>query len=274
MYPLRDGIAMQRPGLEHAQDQERKGVEHYALALPYTIFVLYFRNNVFQSLFVGWRNKPLATINDYLGRPNLPNISDELAVCMGTEFKGIQWTGQRMAEQVSEVLGQFWQSEFNHDIADAFHGYRKAHDQFANLKTWARHSRQDPLFILNIPWRERFTLRGLVDKMGAANPDITKQLQNEVLAVVNTVSAKLTKALESVEIGQVRAGELTKQLAVVLQDILREAYQDCWKHCEKRLTEEEKRQRQTLEEVVREQLQQMMFLAPKRRSMFNDQWEQ
>src|SRR5262252_541586 len=255
------------------EDPSRRGTNYFSLALPYTVFVLYFRNRVFQTLYVGWRNKPLAGINDYLGRPNLPNISDELAVCMGNEFKAIQWTGQRMSEQVNEVLGQFWQSDFNKDIADAFHGYRKAHDQFANLKTWARHSKQDPLFILNIPWNERFTLRGLVDKLGAANPDITTRLQSEVLAVVNTVSTKLTKALEGVEIGTVRPGELTKQFTGVLQDILREAYQDCWKYCEQRLSEEEKLQRQTLEDVVREQLHQMMFFAPKRRSAFNDEWE-
>jgi len=254
------------------EDPARRGVSHFSLALPYTVFVLYFRNRVFQTLYVGWRNKPLASMNDYLGRPNLPNISDELAVCMGTEFKEIQWTGQRMAEQVNEVLGQFWQSEFNKDIADAFHAYRKEHDQFGNLKLWARHSRQDPLFILNIPWRERFTLRGLVDKLGAANPDITKQLQVEVLAVVNSVSTKLTKALEGVEIGTVRPGELTKQFSAVLQDILREAYNDCWKYCEKRLSEEERRQRLALEDVVREQLEQMIYLAQRNRGF--DSWEQ
>jgi len=254
--------------LEHGDSE---GVEHYRLALPYTIFILYFKNNTYQSLSVGWRNQPLNGINDGLGRPNLPNIDEHLNVCMGNDFRAIKWTGQRMAEQVNEVISTFWQSNFNKDIADCFHAFRKTYRQFETLKSWAKYSRDDPLFILNIPWKERYTLKSFIEKLGAASPNITQQLQAEVLQVVTTVTGRLTKALEGVEIGVVRPGELTKQFTGVLQDILREAYADCWKHCEKRLIEEEKHQRKDLEATVREQLEQMLYLA--QRDTRRTKWE-
>ena len=249
------------------------GVEHYRLALPYTVFVVQFKNNNFAALHCAWRNKPLSSISDGLGRPNLPNIDENLCVCMGSDFRSIKWTGQRMAEQVNEVIGTFWQSNFNKDIADYFHACRKAHRQFETLKAWAKYSRDDPLFILNIPWREKYTLKSFIEHLGAVSPNISQQLQAEVLQVVTTVTTRLTKALEGVEIGVVRPGELTKQFTGVLQDILREAYADCWKHCEKRLIEEGKRQRQDLEETVREQLEQMVYFAPYMKKM-REKWEQ
>jgi hypothetical protein len=238
------------------------GVSHYSLALPYTVFTLYFSGGNFQKLYVGFRNKPLSRMEDTLGRPNLPNIDNNLSVCMGSEFRQIKWDQKRMAEQVNEVIGTFWQSEFNRDIADEHHRKAKEFPQLANLQTWARSSREDPLFILQIPWSASTSLKTLLDLTGATNPDITKQLQQEVMAVVTTVQTKLTKALEGVEIGTIRPGELSKQFAGVLQDIIKESYADLWKLCDKQLSEEEKRLRSDLDEIVREQLEQLVYFSP------------
>lgn len=237
------------------------GVEHYAVALPYTIFTLHFRNGAFQALYVGWRTQPLTSIDDPLFRPGLPNIGPDLAVCMGHEFKNIEWSGERMAERVNKVIGIFWQSTFNKDINDGFVALRRQYNQFESLKAWAKNSKVDPLFILNLSYNKVMTLRKQIEKLGATTPNITQQLQKEVLQVVNTVSTKLTKALEGVEIGSVRPGELTKQFTVVLQDILKEAYADCWKYADKKLNESEKRSQANLDDVVREQLEQMLFFA-------------
>jgi hypothetical protein len=82
----------------------------YHLSMPYVYFITSFNNGVWGRLVLtGTRQKPLTSLNEQLNLLRLPNVTNH-QVCMG---KFMPTNGKNMTAQISEIIGSFWQSEFN-----------------------------------------------------------------------------------------------------------------------------------------------------------------
>lgn len=115
------------------------------LSLPYTIFIVSFKDNDFSSLHFAFRKKPLESLDDELCRSILPNIHDNLLVCTGD----LEATGN-ITNQVSEIVNGFWSSEFNTNLMDRWENMSIIDPRLESGFAWERFSREDPMFIMGV----------------------------------------------------------------------------------------------------------------------------
>lgn len=144
--------------------------EHYVLgeneqrlrlSLPYSVFILHFRNSAFLNLYCGWRTRPLTGLNDTLTRPVLPNIHDNLNVCMRGHAIG------SIVEQTDQLLTRFWNSRFNNDLSTMWWGKGRI-DRRLETATWQDLTESDPMFILDVRLPEDRSLQRTLDLITAA----------------------------------------------------------------------------------------------------------
>jgi hypothetical protein len=118
-----------------------------ALALPFVVFLVHFRDNNFTGLYSGWKTRPLRSMSDMLGRPVLPNVHDNLAVCTGA-INGL--VGGSIVDQTEAVLNHYWSSTFNTDLSDYWCSKHQLSHHFRSVKSWSDASEDDPTFILQV----------------------------------------------------------------------------------------------------------------------------
>lgn len=121
--------------------------ERISLALPYVVFILHFKNGQFTSLYCGWRTLPLTTRNDALYNPLLPNIHENMNVCMGRDAN---ISGVSICEQTASAISAFWNSRFNNDLSMYWWGKGGLDTRLRTARTWAAASLDDSTFMLNI----------------------------------------------------------------------------------------------------------------------------
>lgn len=135
--------------------------ERIALALPYVIFIVHITNNRFTNLYSGWRNSALSSIHDLLFKPILPNIHDNFSVCTGplkSEILALEHN-----RIVSEIIANFWNSEFNGDLSSHWNTREKIDTRLKFVRQWAKESEIDPTFILQITQNETRSLKFIID---------------------------------------------------------------------------------------------------------------
>lgn len=118
------------------------------IALPYVVFVIHFRNNNEpESVAAYFRNSPLTTVNDPLGRAHLPNNGGR--ICMSLhDIEG----GKSIAEVVQAVIFRFFNSEFSTDLSDGYLELAEKELRLSTIFDWEENSYQDPDFVLQINW--------------------------------------------------------------------------------------------------------------------------
>lgn len=136
--------------------------QRVALALPYTYFILNFKNGVFSSAYTGWSTSAASSLDATICPPILPNIQEGMSICFGTGFS-VQ--GTNMSERAESVLSFFWQSRFNNDLSANWWRKRDIDRRLISALRWADESIEDPMFVLNLqlPETGRKTLRQFID---------------------------------------------------------------------------------------------------------------
>lgn len=130
---------------EQYESNFTNAAERLALALPYVVFVLQFKDDKFTSMYCGWRTAPLRDIEDQLCAPILPNMHENLNVCMGAMVNN---THIDICSQTEMALNHFWNSKFNNDLSE--HWWRKStiDCRIKDARTWSENSIENSLFIL------------------------------------------------------------------------------------------------------------------------------
>lgn len=171
-----------------------KNSERVALALPYVNFVLHFKKNVFASMFCGWRTTPLRDISDSLCTPLLPNIHDNLAVCMGKVTGDL---GDNISQRTDAVLNHFWNSQFNTDLSQNWNVKARYHSNFETAQKWSKASIDDSNFVLQINYKQTKTLKSIVDLLTKVDdePDETILRHNLSEYIDQTVESLFAKIL-------------------------------------------------------------------------------
>lgn len=131
----------------------------YGVALPYTVFVIIFRNGQYTNLYAGWRTSPLSSLDDGLYKPVLTNIHENLAVCTGP----ISFVGGNLSQQAEEVVSHFWNSEFNGHLSDTWENRAYYHPLLKTPEIWEESSKDDSTFILRATFDEGAQLRHIID---------------------------------------------------------------------------------------------------------------
>lgn len=160
--------------------------ERVALALPYSIFVVHFKKSRDTNVYCGWRTAPLRSLDDVLAIPLLPNIHDNMQVCMGRDMRLV---GTSMAEQCDSLLSNFWNSRFNNDLSTNWWNKHRIDRRLRTGRMWAENSEEDPLFILSVsfPQNEERSLRRTINVL----------TQHEEEPDENGMRHRLAEAIES-----------------------------------------------------------------------------
>jgi hypothetical protein len=175
--------------------------ERLPLALPYVVFVVHFRKNLFASMYFGWRNAPLSGLDDMLSQPILPNIHNTLSVCMGRNFFN---EGGNISRRTDSVLSYFWNSTFNNDLSDYWWKKGNIDSRLKTAKVWSENSLQDSSFVLTIQQNEIKSLKSIIHLMTLHEnePDETQ--------LKHTLSDNIDKCVEALFIKILRYFKNTK----------------------------------------------------------------
>jgi hypothetical protein len=144
------------PGPQPPQDSQR-----VSLAMPYSIFIFHFNDAKFSNLYYCWRKAPLRSLEDKISNSLLPNIHDNMAVCLGNEN---QYQFGTIADQIDRILGDFWNSRFNNDLSIAWWRKQNIDSRLETAHTWSEHSMEDSTFILQVDFSSH-TDRTLKEKI-------------------------------------------------------------------------------------------------------------
>lgn len=144
--------------------------QHYELAFPYVIFALFFMANDYEEMKIFYRPAPLSSVEDALYLSNLFNVQISLGhrahnrACLRPKPDVF---GLPLHEKVQRLISHFWDTEFNLDIEDnGFELYAARNPVLASLQQWEKESRDDPLFVLQIPWEPaQVSMMELADSM-------------------------------------------------------------------------------------------------------------
>ncbi|MGA7578656.1 MAG: hypothetical protein ACLQUW_03005 [Desulfobaccales bacterium] len=135
------------------------GYRSYRLAFPYLIYLLTFRQDIFEEMKMFFRVAPLASPGDTLYHTCLPNVRGEPGhygsqrVCL--RYRPEMVEGVPLAEAVPALLDFFWSTGFNQDISNS--AFERASGllpdpRLADLAAWEKATAADPLFPLEVDW--------------------------------------------------------------------------------------------------------------------------
>lgn len=183
-------------GRESTSDDNNTTDERIALAMPYVLFILKFKGNVFKNLYTAWRVTPLRSLDDGLNQALLPNIHDGGNVCMGTTFRP---SGVTLSEMTDSTISYYWNSKFNHDLSAQWWSKGGIDRRLESARTWSDCTIDNPMFMLdvNLPIIEGRTVRSLLDLLTVEEfePDENKLRQDLAEAIDNCVEGLSSKIL-------------------------------------------------------------------------------
>lgn len=175
------------------------GGEHcrLALALPYVLFVVVFRDDQaqkerFTNLYAAWRNAPIMTMEDQISFCLLPNYHENLSVCTGAMGE----IGGSLAQKVDKVIAHYWSSLFTSDLADYWWGKKDIDRRLSTGMRWQTASEENPLFILEPSLPVYGSLKRLLDVITSSEetPDesrVRHELTAGIDGCVSTLSSKI-----------------------------------------------------------------------------------
>jgi hypothetical protein len=211
-------------------------IESKRLAIPYTVFILHFRNDAldgsgdekFRNLYMGWRNSPLSSLNDQIYAPYLPNIhAQNYTVCTGNH--GLASKGG-ISVMTQRVITDFWNSDFNTDLST--HWYNKdSIPQIATVDDWEKNSREDPLFILTVPLVSPISVNGLIKTICTAaeeNAPETMDLRHRITEMTDTLSDQLFRGIKNyvfrTKFDRFYPKDVTDNLAGVMETVAKQLH--------------------------------------------------
>jgi hypothetical protein len=174
--------------------------DRLTISIPYTIFVFTFKDDAIlkDPKFVGvrcyWRTSPLKTLNDNLHNCVLPNIHIGGMVCLGSVHSG------PISEVCESVIQSFWTSQFNLDLADEWWHKPRISPTIETGRRWQDATREDPLFILRVPFRVHKPLKEVVEVLGdgetTSDSVFRHKVTEDIDACVNSLFHKICSYLK------------------------------------------------------------------------------
>lgn len=173
--------------------------ERIPLSLPYIVFILQFKNDVFTAMYSGWRTSPLRSLDDMLFKPILPNVHETLNICMGKVSGDL---GSNISQRSDAVMGHFWNSMFNNDLSKIWWKKKSFHHKLATARTWAKATIEDSSFILNASMEEGKSVKSIINliTMHDLQPDenfLRQNLSNSIDGCVEAMFAKIMRYFKS-----------------------------------------------------------------------------
>jgi hypothetical protein len=127
--------------------------ERFHLAFPFVIFVAGFRGNNFETLNCFYSNQSLKSAESELFLSNMANINEQGYVCLGSEARDrVNRLNGSFGDKTDLAISSFWQASFNNDLHHRFVSYGIKYKELETYHSWARYSKKNSLFVLNINW--------------------------------------------------------------------------------------------------------------------------
>lgn len=200
----------------------------YYLSLPYTEFIFCFKNGVWNSLQVGFRIKPLETINDTIGVAIFPNSSS--TVCLGRDFYP---KSKDISLICKEIINQYWQGVYSTDYIENL--YEHILKNNITLEEWEEKSKLDSLCALKM----KYTDGGSSLDFKSDSSEFIVTLKQHILDSVNQVGQKLQVLLRNLDLSEENTFKVhSKEFQVNLKEIIIQAYSQLWEYLSKNLNEE------------------------------------
>lgn len=138
----------------------------FRLAFPYITFFIVFDKGKYAYHEIYFRNKPLLSTREHVYLAPIPNVfrdrgPDFKPMCMGTDFSVDK--GDTLARQCEYAVSMFWQSTFNDHLGDG--GGKAIDKRIKNWRTWQANTQENPLFVLNIQWKNGRTAKGVIESI-------------------------------------------------------------------------------------------------------------
>jgi len=118
------------------------------ISLPYVVYIFNIIDNMIGNVQVFFRLSPISSIFDYLLIPNLCNISNNYGVCIGNNNVNKKLS---IPDKINNYIDLFWSTPFNNDYNEHCLKYKYV-SEVSNFLTWSYHTKQNPMFIFNVPW--------------------------------------------------------------------------------------------------------------------------
>ena len=173
----------------------------YALALPYVVFIVCLDEQQLQTVYCGWRNRALGSLDEMLYAPVLPNHHRDLQVCRGHNIP----LGENISQIVENVVADYWASTFNHDLLDFWNLRIGLSRYFSTPMTWADKSLEDSTFVLNLPYKGIETINHYIRLLTMYQEEV-----DEEGALVNGVKEAVLHSTEELFKGIMRHLQGTK----------------------------------------------------------------
>ena len=209
-------------------------VPHH-LALPYTVFVLRFFKNRFQSFSVYFRSTPLSSVTDELAKCPFPNISDPGSVCMG-DFRVN--SNKKIDEQCHELITGFWSTVFGHDYIERFSKWLTLNNM--TLNEYEHKSKGNPLCALKfILQPANVKLDDTFERLADDTNNLVAMLKQHILTAVGQIGGEVQKLLVDLDItGENREKVHVETMSEIVKEIILQAYAELWEHLAKKLESE------------------------------------
>jgi hypothetical protein len=138
-------------------------MHEFRLACPYLLFVVEYTQWIrwtFAGAHAFYRTSPVQGSESVLYRCNLPNMLHADKVCMGdtTDLARALSRVVTPDDYAQAFLHDFWTRPFSNEALAPFRESASLHPAFASLSSWEAASRQDPGFVLRVPWTPVGTL--------------------------------------------------------------------------------------------------------------------
>ena len=135
----------------------------FTLAFPYVIFILVIENRQSFRVLSGevfLRNSRMTSINDYLLKIPLMNISSDQKICFGDN---IRVTHENTQKSVENAIMTFWSASFNTDYKYNYTAYKDTPGVNTHIG-WHALSKIDPMFIYQVKWIPYNNIRSILDE--------------------------------------------------------------------------------------------------------------
>lgn len=171
----------------------------FSLSFPFVYFFIVFDHGRYSHHQVHFRNSQLTSAREHVYLAPIPNVYRSKKtehVCMGGDFRG-ELSGQNtIARKCDMIVGDFWQRVFNNELGEG--GFKKIDKKLKSLRVWQENSLEDPLFILNVKWKQGKTVKGVVEKIldGRKMKEELDAVDETIRDLLNDGVKKITKKVK------------------------------------------------------------------------------
>lgn len=182
----------------------------HGLAIPYSVFILSFDNDLrndkvsFRNMYLYWNKRPLATLDDQLYTPLLPNLHQNMTVCVGNEMTTNH--NVPLSQQCGDIIGHFWNSNFNTDLSDKWWGRYTVDARLSDINSWKELSLENPLFACGLNLKPAQRLKEVIDTAANAHTEVSLDME----AVKKRLVEIVDKASSDIEHGLMKYMKKTK----------------------------------------------------------------